>query len=303
MHVLLPCSFFVIPHHYFMCSKPGARGAQTVTKGLGQHFNSPKCPRDKVKTQTLCPVSLLDIKCCHLLARLDELESKPSESLELPENIPPNCILNDNIDINGDAPYFDPMDPDYVLSDNEDSSTHFILLEDRVDVLSDVPDNRKTSKQCILPDPPMQCLYTSWKRIILTLVTSYQHYTSRTLAKLLTTPPAPSMTLSLCNQATCSWKTSKLLCLFFDCKFSPSFPLFTWLTAWRLQNGWCCHLQMFHCPLGTHPFQTISHSAISALHGCFYWSTIVLSSPVQAVVQCNQCACISSSHTLFSARF
>ena len=184
-----------------MCSKPGARGAQTVTKGLGQHFNSLKRPRDKAKTQTLVPVSLLDIKRHRLLSRLDELESKPSESLEPPEDIPPDRILDDNIDIDGDAPYFDPMDPDYVPSDNEDSSTHFVPLEDGVDVLSDVPDNRNTSKRRILPDPPAQRLYTSWKRIIPTLVTSYQHYTSRTLAKPLTTPPT---TLSLCNQATCS---------------------------------------------------------------------------------------------------
>ena len=145
-------------------------------------------------------------------------------ALEAQEDIPNNRILDDDIDIDDNAPYFDLMDPDYIPSDDEDSSLHFIPLEGGVNILSDVPDNRKASKRRILPDPPVQRLYTSWKRVIPTLVTSYQHYTSRTLAKPLSIPPT---TLSLCNQATCSRTTSKLLCLFFDCALSPAFSSFT----------------------------------------------------------------------------
>ncbi|KAI9453747.1 hypothetical protein HD554DRAFT_2199295 [Boletus coccyginus] len=109
------------------------------------------------------------------------------------------------------------MDPDYVPTDDEDLSSPFVPLEDDVNVLSDVPDNENAFKRRILPDPPAQRLYASWKRIIPTLVTSYQHYTSRTLAKPLSTPPT---TLSLCNQASCSRKTSKLLC-FCKCSTVP----------------------------------------------------------------------------------
>ena len=204
-------------HHSLMCSNPGTQSAQMATKGLRQHFSSPKCPRDKNKTNTLVPVSILDIKHQCLLAHLNELESKSSKLLEAHEEIPPNRILNDNIDIDDDAPYLDPMDTDYVPTDNEDSGSLPVLLEDDVNVFSDGPDNGNASEQHVPPDLPAQCLYTSWKRIISTLVMSYQHdYTSRTLAKPLSAPPT---TLSLCNQATCSQKTSKLLCLFFDHKF------------------------------------------------------------------------------------
>ena len=144
--------------------------------------------------------------------------------MEAQEDILNDHILDDNIDIDDDAPYFDPMDPDYVPSDDKDSSSHFVPLEDDVNTLSDVPDNGKASQRRILPDPPMQRLYTSWKRVIPTLVMLYQHYTSRTLAK---PPSIPPTTLSLCNQATCSRKTSKLLCLFFDRALLPAFPSFT----------------------------------------------------------------------------
>lgn len=217
-----------------MRSKSGARGAQTVTKGLGQHFNSPGRPRDKGKTNKLVPVSFLDIKRRRLLARLDALESKPFKPLEAEEDIPPDLTFNDDIDVDDDAPCFDPMDPDYVPTDDEDLSSPFVPLEDDVNVLSDVPDNENAFKRRILPDPPAQRLYASWKRIIPTLVTSYQHYTSRTLAKPLSTPPT---TLSLCNQASCSRKTSKLLCLFFDRRFLQSFPSFSRLITCRLRNG------------------------------------------------------------------
>ena len=219
--ILCTCSTTFPPslcyaHRSLMHSKPGTQSAQMATKGLGQHFSSPKCPRDKNKTNTLVPVSILNIKCRCLLACLNELESKPSKSLEACEEIPPNRILDNNIDIDDDAQYLDPMDTDYVPTDNEDSGSLPVPLEDDINVLSDGPDNGNASERRVLPDLPAQRLYTSWKRIIPTLVTSYQHYTSRTLAKPLSAPPT---TLFLCNQATCSRKTSKLLCLFFDRKF------------------------------------------------------------------------------------
>ena len=53
------------------------------------------------------------------------------------EDILPDCILDDDIVIDDDAPYFNPMDPDYVPTDNEDSSSCFVPLEDNVNVLSD----------------------------------------------------------------------------------------------------------------------------------------------------------------------
>ncbi|KAG9309814.1 hypothetical protein JVU11DRAFT_10191 [Chiua virens] len=175
-----------------MCPKPGSRGAQVVMNGLGQHFESPRRPRDKGKTQVFVPVSLLNIKHRRLVARLCVLKSKLSKTLQDQEGTLHGEILDADIKIDNDGAYFDPMDPDYIPSDKEDSlaSSHHMPMEEDFSIVSENPDEKKTSnhgKRPILPDPPAQRLYVSWKALIPTLVVSYQHYTSRT-------PPVPERT-------------------------------------------------------------------------------------------------------------
>lgn len=190
------------------------------TKGLGQHFESPRRPRNKSKTQVFVPVSLLDIKRRRLLARLRELESKPSEMLQDQAYPSHDEIMDDEIEIDDDGAYYDPMDPDYIPSDKEDSrSSHHTPMEEDLSIVldSEAPDEKRSNpgNRRILPDPPAKRLYTSWKTLISSLVLPYQHYTSRTSAKPLSKPPA---SISLCEQAACVRKFSKLLCLFFDRK-------------------------------------------------------------------------------------
>ena len=199
-------------------------------RGLGQHFESPRRPRDKCKTQFMPPVSIVKIKCRRLLARLDQLESNPgpvSQALGGQEGAPHDEILdNNNVEIGDDGAYFDPMDPDYVPSDVGDSGPSYVSITEEADTISDIPGEMMAlnhCKWCILPNPPAQRLYTSWKMLISTLVIPHQHYMSRTLAKPL---PKSLRSLSLCNETTCTRKNLALLCLFFDCRFPRSTMLF-----------------------------------------------------------------------------
>ncbi|KAF9223339.1 hypothetical protein BS17DRAFT_705615 [Gyrodon lividus] len=71
------------------------------------------------------------------------------------------------------------------------------------------------SKQCILPDPPAECLYNSWKSLIPSLVIPYLQYMSRTLENPLS---ANSTLIFHCKEINCTWKSTKILCLLFDCE-------------------------------------------------------------------------------------
>ncbi|KAF9231702.1 hypothetical protein BU15DRAFT_23980, partial [Melanogaster broomeanus] len=72
-----------------------------------------------------------------------------------------------------------------------------------------------------VPDVPAERLYTNWKSLIPSLLVPYLHYTLKTSGKPLT---ATSTSISLCTlpQVACTWKSTKILCLFFDhdCKCS-----------------------------------------------------------------------------------
>lgn len=200
-----------------MRTRPGTRNAQITTNGLGQHFESPKRPRDPKHTRTIVSVPIVEIRRRRLLARLNELQSCASKSAQSQEDIPQDGIIGEDVKVNNDIHYFDPTDADYVPSETEDLSSALQPPED--DEVSDAHNkNFKTVERRILPDPPAQRLCASWKALIPTLIEPYQHYASSTLGKPLPTPPT---SLSLCkdSKASCLRKSSKVLCLFFDRKY------------------------------------------------------------------------------------
>ena len=82
------------------------------------------------------PISIVEIKRCCLLTRLDQLESNPgpvSQALGGQEGAPHDEILDDNnVEIGDDSAYFDPMDPDYIPSNVGDSGPSYVSITDRV---------------------------------------------------------------------------------------------------------------------------------------------------------------------------
>jgi len=183
-----------------MRPKPGTRQAQLVTHGLGRHFESPRRSRDKTRTNTTINVPGQASKLRYALARLAQLqspstpdtsESHESYSIDFPWE---NEAVDDFV-----------MDEEYVPSDTD---------HDMQDGEQDIGGTQlTTSNRRIIPDPPAERLYNSWKSLIPTLVLPFLNYTSRTLGKPL--PPC-SPSISLCKQNDCERKIVKILCLLFD---------------------------------------------------------------------------------------
>ncbi|KAF8131913.1 hypothetical protein EV363DRAFT_1449621 [Boletus edulis] len=183
-----------------------SRAAQPVTKGLGHHFQSPRHPRDKTKTQTIVYVAGQAAKRRRLAARLEQLEGKIPTSTSPPDAVPPNA--SDQTDDNHDLHFGDMSDQDYVPSDAE------MEHEGQPDVLTS--HNGHSAVQCkrrILPDLRAQRLCSSWRAVIPTVIAPYLSYASRTLGKPL---PPTTGSFSLCNHENCTQKSTNILCLLFD---------------------------------------------------------------------------------------
>ncbi|KAI9455389.1 hypothetical protein HD554DRAFT_2240444 [Boletus coccyginus] len=76
--------------------------------------------------------------------------------------------------------------------------------------------------KCVLPDISAECLCTSWKTVIPTLIHPYLHYISQTLGK----PLLPfSFAITLCYRSQCTRKPVNILCLLFNHNLFPTAPL------------------------------------------------------------------------------
>lgn len=177
------------------------RAAQQVTKGLGHHFQSPRRPRDKTKTQALVHVAGQANKRRRLAARLEQLEGKT------PFSPPAASSANafDQTDYDHEE-NIDQMDQDYTPSDAE------VEHEEQADVSTQDHDGHPVvhPQRRILPDPPAQRLCMSWKVLIPTVIVPYLSYVSRTLGRPL---PAIPASLSLCKHNNCMSKSLNILCL------------------------------------------------------------------------------------------
>jgi len=185
-----------------MRPKAGTRRAQVVMLGLGRHFESPKHSRDKSKTNTTVNVPGQASKHRYALARLAQLQSMTapdtSESCDQESysiNFPWENEARDDFVM--DEEYV-PSDTDHVMQDGE----------------PDISETQPTmSNRHIIPDPPAEHLYSSWKSLIPTLVLPFLNYTSRMLGKPL---PSYSPYILLCKENNCEQKITKILCLLFD---------------------------------------------------------------------------------------
>ena len=185
-----------------MRPKPGTRRAQPVTHGLGKHFESPRRPRDKTRTNAIVHVPGQASKCRYALARLAQLQSTTAaDTFESCDHEPDSTDIPWEKDVVDDS----VMDEEYVPSDTDYNMQ---------DGEPDIGETRATtSNRCIIPDPPAQRLYSNWRSLILTLIIPFLNYTSRTRGK-----PLPTFLpyISLCKQNDCERKVNKVLCLLFE---------------------------------------------------------------------------------------
>ena len=185
-----------------MRPKPGTRRAQPVTHGLGKHFESPRRPRDKTRTNAIVHVPGQASKRRYALARLAQLQSTTAaDTFESCDHEPDSTDIPWEKDVVDDS----VMDEEYVPSDTDYNMQ---------DGEPDIGETRATtSNRRIIPDPPAQRLYSNWRSLIPTLIVPFLNYTSRTRGK-----PLPTFLpyISLCKQNDCERKVNKVLCLLFD---------------------------------------------------------------------------------------
>jgi len=152
-----------------MRPKPGTRRAQLVTHGLGQHFESPRRSRDKTRSNTTINVPGQASKRRYALARLAQLQSTTAADTS------ESC---DHESYSTDFPWENEAIDDFVMDEEYvPSDTDYTMQDGEPDIGETQP---TISNRRIIPDPPAERLYGSWKSLIPTLVLPFLNYTSRT---------------------------------------------------------------------------------------------------------------------------
>lgn len=172
----------------------GRAALPSTTKGLGQHFTSPRKVKDPKKTQTYVTIPGRETKRQRLLGRLDKL-------------------LNNNRPTFPDAQTVEPQVPAFSEADtfpsDADDPPNFLDDDAENDVIvkphSPTPKVKDSSRQS-----------DSWKSVIPTIVEGYLVYLTQTLGKPMT---LPSSMISRCKH-DCESKKITLVCLYFDHKHS-----------------------------------------------------------------------------------
>ncbi|KAG1727949.1 uncharacterized protein EDB91DRAFT_1239464 [Suillus paluster] len=167
------------------------RGAQWVSSELGQHFVSPKKPRDKKKTQKHVELPGVQAKHHQLQARMHQLMGPEPKQTEVHAAVETISQADAFADIH-------IPDPDFEIS----SEPPF-----------DVPAEESQTKCRILPDKATDSLYSSWQTLIPSLAKPHLKYSERTLATALDITPN---VISACATLSCPQKHTSITCLFFD---------------------------------------------------------------------------------------
>lgn len=189
------------------------RKAQLVSSGLGQHFVSPRKPRDKRKTQTLVEFPGAELRRRRLLNQMQRLMNPTSS----PTGHSPTARGSPSVEAEVNNM---PDDLDFV-------DVGSVEVEMSKESSSDMPSNSEIlpQKRRILPDKSADALYGNWRKVIPTLVDPQLKYYARTLGQAL---EKTHEVISACGTHSCIRKTTNMLCLFFDSKF---------LSVWCITQG------------------------------------------------------------------
>ena len=172
---------------------PGTRAAlPSTTRGLGQHFTSPKKKKNPRKTQTLVSFPGQAKKRQRLLDRLNSLLNHKTV------DEPAVCETFLDAAPEGLTPEMDPIG--FMDVDNANNANN-----------ADEPTKRCLPKQRARIDH----LFSHWKSVIPTMVRPYLEYLGDTLGKPL---PQHASSLSACLR-NCEKRSTNITCLYFDCKF------------------------------------------------------------------------------------
>ena len=174
-----------------------------MTHGLERHFESLRHSRDKTRSNTTVNIPGQASKRRYALARLTQLQSATA-STGTPETCDHESYSTDFPWENEDIDDF-MKDAEYVSND-----TDHIMQDGELDIDETQP---TMSNRRVIPNPSAERLYSSWKSLILTFISPFLNYVSRTLGKPL---PLFSPHISLCKQNNCERKATKILCLLFD---------------------------------------------------------------------------------------
>ncbi|KAN0078271.1 hypothetical protein V8E55_010328 [Tylopilus felleus] len=241
--------------------KPATRTAQPFFKGLGLHFESPTRLHEKWKTQTFIPIAGQDIKHRRLTERLQKLQANSSSQVDQANTADTTSPPND----------FEVTEQDFHPTDVCDYDEEPANADDPLD-----NDHPPIPKHHILPDQSTQCLYHSWKSLILTIVPPYLTYVSQTLGKPL---PASPQLLSVCHCEDFMPKTTNILALFFDHKSIPfQIDLCQWFSDFAPTNIISCqcsslsqvlvHFSLFSTAL-LQPQMAVSIDLLAFYHALF----------------------------------
>jgi hypothetical protein len=179
--------------------KTQTRSQQPIIHGLGKHFTSPTKARDKRKTTVIVRPPGQESKRRRLLEKLQLLRQPGPSSTS-------TSIANDSV-----QPPLDETLPMDVDADGWEDIETAGLAQSK----SPLSPGPKVPRR-ILPDSESTRLYTAWNSLLPSLVNSLITYISMSTGHVVT----PAMDLcSKCEQL-CAPKDIKILCLYFDRKFT-----------------------------------------------------------------------------------
>jgi len=241
------------------------RSSQAImTKGLGQHFTSPRKPRDKKKRCMAIPVPGNGSKWQKLLDELkDLLTPQPSDTKPSPSTIDRAASPIHELEEPPEAPPMELDDASFTI-DAEDESCS-------------VPTERVRT---VCPTARSISMCASWKALIPTLIDPFLKYTASTLGQPLS---ALGSLLSSCSSGCQERKSTEIFCLFFDCKECNLQPFPHSLTQHLRHRVYKCpQLSMFHPPLHARCPWFISHCAITATDGRLHRASFFVSCTFRA---------------------
>jgi hypothetical protein len=181
-----------------MPSTRPTRGDQPSTSGLGLQFESPVKRRNKKKTTTYVIPPGNAAKRRRLLEKLEKLKAPQPVETRSP-------IVNED--------HFTPVADDPALELAE-LPMH---LADQSSIIH--PSQEREQTRRTVPDQTANNLYDKWAQVLPSLIDPLLAYVTESMGNIV-----KLVTLLHCKcLKSCTLKTSKILCLFYDRKSSGSF--------------------------------------------------------------------------------
>ena len=195
-------------------TKHSNRGQQPYTSGLGKVFTSPTKRRNKHKSTTLVAPIGLNMRQKRLLDDIRRLKA-------LPANTGAHACSESDTVLEGQPPKGDPESFNHSLEPICAAPLDFESSDPgMVDATVSLDPTLFTKSRRTLPDATAHELYNRWMTRLPTLVLSLSVYVTRTTGVHLEPVTELKSTCLKDQRDMCHWKSSNILCLFFDRKLT-----------------------------------------------------------------------------------